>query len=286
MNASSGTVKLWLASVCCGLLLGACGHAPEAHNARYMQAVEFSQRAQAAYQRSEYPAAIKLYTMALQLDRSIENTDGIAVNLLNLAKVSQVVGRFAEAHGYLDLLLGGENTLGFKPAHLAAAAVQKALLRLNENNIGEATGWVDKATGYCIADCQLNGVISNVRASIALHNNDADAALYWGKKGIAGNKTGNKEGNESGLQIEYANYLRLTAQACVMRNEFDAALLLLNEALAVDKTLGLPEKIRLDLVQLAGVYGGMGKPDLAGIFRERARRVGDGLMVDDKAGRK
>lgn len=283
MNASSGgAVKPWLASVCCGLLLGACGHAPEAHNARYMQAVEFSQRAQAAYQRGEYPAAINLYTMALQLDRSIENTNGIAINLLNLAKVNQVVGQFAEAHTYLDLLLGGEQALEFKPAHLAAAAVQKALLRLDENNAGEAAAWADKAAGHCIADCRLGGLISNLRAGIALQKNDADAALHWGKKGIAENKTENKDGSKSGQQIEYANSLRLTAQASVMKNEYDAALALLNEALAVDKALGLPEKIRLDLILLAGVHGDGGKPELAKVYRERARQVSEGLRVNNK----
>lgn len=265
-----------------GLLLAACGHAPETHSERYMQAVGFSQRAQTAYQHGEYQAAIRLYTMALQLDRSIENTDGIAINLLNLAKVNQVLGRFAEAHGYLDLLLGGEKPLGFKHAHLAAAAAQKGLLRLNENNTSEASGWADKAAGYCVADCQLNGLIFNLRANIALREKNADAALHWGKKGIAGNKTDNKDEQKPGRQIEYANSLRLTAQASAMKNEFDAALGMLNEALSVDKTLGLPEKIRLDLELLAGVYASMGKPDQAGIYQERARQISEGLTVNNK----
>lgn len=264
------------------LLLAACGHAPETHNARYMQAVGYSQRAATAYQHGEYQAAIRFYAMALQLDRSIENIDGIAINLLNLAKVSQVSGQLAEAHGYLDLLLGGAGTLEFKPAHLAAAAVQKGLLRLNENHAGEVAGWADKAANYCTADCPLQGSIFNLRANVALQQNDADAALHWGENGIAANKTGNKDEQKPGQQIEYANSLRLTAQASAMKNEYDAARVLLNEALTVDKNLGLPEKIRLDLDLLAGVYRSMGKPEQAMIYQERARHVGEGWMVNNK----
>lgn len=283
MSASHGGIRrgqgflpvlLWLPALC-GLLLGACGHAPEARSSRHTQAVEASQRAQIAYQRGDYPSASKLYKISLQLDRSIENADGVAVNLINLAKVHQVMGQPAESHQYLDLLLG-EKALEYKPSHLAAAAVQKALLRLNENKVGEASVWAEKAGGHCVGDCPLNGVISNVRASIALHNNDADAAMYWGRQGISGNK--------GGQQVEYANSLRLTAQAGAMKKEFDAALALLNEALAVDKTLGLPEKIRLDLTQLAKVHEAMGRHDLARAYRARARYIDDG--VDDGAGRK
>lgn len=265
---------LWLPALC-GLLLGACGHAPEARSSRHTQAVEASQRAQAAYQRGDYPRADKLYKMSLQLDRSIENADGIAINLINLAKVHQAMGQSAGSHQYLDRLLG-EKALAYKPSHLAAAAVQKALLRLNENKAGEANEWAEKAAGHCTGDCPLNGVISNVRASIALHNNDADAAMYWGRRGIAGNK--------DGQQIEYANSLRLTAQAGAMKREFDTALVLLDEALAVDKTLGLPEKIRLDLAQLANIHEAMGRHDLARVYRERAKYIDD--SVDDRAGRK
>lgn len=265
---------LWLPALC-GLLLGACGHAPEARNSRHTQAVEASQRAQAAYQRGEYSRAIKLYDLSLQLDRSIENADGIAVNLINLARVHRAMGQPDESHRHLDRLLD-EKALQYNPAHLAAAAVQKALLRLDENQAGEANAWAEKASAHCAGDCKLEGVISNVRASIALHNNDADAAMYWGRQGIAGNK--------AGQQIEYANSLRLTAQADIMKKEFDTALVLLNEALAVDKALGLPEKIRLDLTQLANIHEAMGRPGLARAYRERAKYIDE--VVDDKAGRK
>ena len=39
-----------------------------------------------------------------------------------------------------------------------------------------------------------------------------------------------------------------------MKNEYDTALRLLEEALVIDKSLGLPEKIRQDLLLLAQAH--------------------------------
>jgi hypothetical protein len=58
-----------------------------------------------------------------------------------------------------------------------------------------------------------------------------------------------------------------------MKNESDAALVLLDETLAIDKSLGLPEKIRRDLLLLAQAHEKSGQMELASQFRERAARI-------------
>jgi tetratricopeptide (TPR) repeat protein len=252
-------------SILCGIwILAACGHVEETRSARQEQATEFNQRAQRAFLRGEYQVAASFYENALLLDIAVENVNGIAINTLNLAKVNQVLGKPALAQRYLDSLLE-DKSLHFQAAQLAAASVQKALLRLQENDMVAATVWVDKAASFCVSDCGLSGVIDNARASIALRANDPDKALYWSERGTSENKASS--------QLEYANSLRLTASAKLMRNEQDAALRLLDEALAIDKSLGLPEKIRQDLLLSAQAYEKAGNVELAAQFRDRAERI-------------
>lgn len=256
--------RLAIAFLCSLVLLSACGHVEETRSARQQQATEFNQRAQRAFQRGEYQVAASFYESALQLDIAVENVNGIAINMLNLAKVNQVLGNTALAQRYLDSLLQ-DNALQYQPAQLAAAAVQKSLLRLQENDSADAATWVEKAAAFCTADCPLTGVINNARAAIALHANNAETALYWSERAASENK--------GASSLEYANSLRLCASARLLKNEPDAALRLLEEALAIDKSLGLPEKIRQDLLLSAQGHEKSGHAEQAAQFRERAARI-------------
>jgi tetratricopeptide (TPR) repeat protein len=251
-------------SILTGLaLLTACGHVEEMRSARQQQATEFNQRAQRAFQRGEYQVAATFYENALQLDVAVENVDGIAINALNLAKVNQVLGKNELAQRYLDALLE-DKALHYTPTHLAAAAVQKSLLLLQGNDVVSATVWADKATTYCTQDCGLAGVIGNARANIALRANDADKALDLGERAASINKN---------VPLEYANSLRLMATARLMKSEHETALRLSDEALVIDKSLGLPEKIRQDLLLSAQAQEKTGHAELAAQYRDRAARI-------------
>ncbi len=252
------------------LLFSACSHEPQVvRSVREEQAIELNQRAQRAFVRGEYQAAAGLYENALRLDAAIENVDGIAVNLLNLAKVNQALGKPEIAQQYLDRLLS-EKALHFQTAHLAGAAAQSGLLRLQANDVAAAKTWADRASEYCTSGCKLSGIIANLRANIAVQSNDVEQALEWSGRAVSANK------GES--QIEYANALRLRAQALLFNQESDEALPLLEETLRMDKTQGLPEKIRLDLSLLAQVQDKLGNQELAAQYRERAARVAATLV--------
>lgn len=254
----------FIISILCGvLLLSACGGGKEVRSARHDQAAEFNQRAQRSFQRGEYQAAADLYESALRLDVAIENVNGIAVNALNLARVNHVLGKNALAQRYLDQLLD-EKALHYATVHLAEAAVQKSLLRLQENDTAGAVALLDQAAAWCVSGCALNGAIDNVRAGIALRENDAEKALHWGERAASANRN---------VPPEYASSLRLMASARLMKNEHDVALRLSEEALAIDKSLGLPEKIRQDLLLSAQAHEKMGHAEQAAQYRDRAERI-------------
>lgn len=249
--------------LCSLVLLSACGSVEELRSARLEQATEFNQRAQRAFQRGEYQAAATLYEQALQVDVAIENESGIAINTLNLARVNRKLDNTELAERLLDHLLE-DKALNYAPAHLAEAAVQKALLLLQKNDVEGASLAADKAVVHCSADCGISGVIDNVRAGIALRANDADRALQLSERAASAN---------GAVPLEHANSLRLMASARLLKNEPDAALKILEQALSMDKSLGLPEKIRQDLLLFAQAYEKLGQAGVAAQYRDRAARI-------------
>jgi len=248
----------------CVLFLTACGQTAPARNARLELAAEHSQSAQRAYDRGDYLVALRQYEMALQVDAAVENISGVAIDILNLARVNQMLGRQEVANAYLDKLLQ-DDALVYEKSYLATAATQKSLLLLQQGDENGARLWLEKASAWCVAECSLASVIDNARAAIALREKDSDQALHWADRAASASR--------GDSPLEYANALRYMSEARLMRGEFSTALRLADEALALDKSLGLPEKIKQDLLLLAAAYEGQGDAVQAKRFRERASRI-------------
>mgnify|MGYP001367736416 CR=1 FL=1 len=100
----------------------------------------------------------------------------------------------------------------------------------------------------------------------ALTRGDAGAALALAGQALAVNRGRN-------AREETANSLRLQAEARIRQKEFAAALVPLGDALLLDKSLGLPERIEQDLRFLAEAHAGLGREDEARALSTRAARV-------------
>jgi hypothetical protein len=98
-----------------------------------------------------------------------------------------------------------------------------------------------------------------------LRTNDADKALQWSERAASENKNASP--------LEYANSLRLAASAKLLKSDPDDALRLSEEALVIDKSLGLPEKIRQDLLLSEQAHERLGHAELAAQYRDRAARI-------------
>ncbi|MFH2140556.1 MAG: hypothetical protein ABII63_07145 [Pseudomonadota bacterium] len=258
-------LRLSSAIVLSGLLfLTACGQTAPLSNARLELAAEYSQSAQRAYDRGDYRVALRQYEMALQVDVAVENIAGIAIDMLNLARVNQMLGRLEIANAYLDKLLQ-DSALEYGTPYLATAATQKSLLMLQQGDVNGAQLWLQKASAWCAAECTLTSVIDNARAAIALREKDSDQALHWAERAASASR--------GDSPLEYANALRYMSEAQLMRSEFATASRLADEALVVDKSLGLPEKIKQDLLLLAAAHEGLGDTEQAKRYRERASRI-------------
>ncbi|MEW6674979.1 MAG: tetratricopeptide repeat protein [Nitrospirota bacterium] len=267
--------SLLLLTVYCLLFTVACGHMPPKLSDTHLRAIEFNQKAGSAFKKGDYKKALHLYSEALMINRSIENSDGIAINLINMAIVYRKLGEGDKAHKHIDELF---NYSPFTIHHslLSEAAFIKAMLYLDDVNYEYASQWVDRALSFCQNDrCSMEGKIYNLKGRIALLRGDPSSAITFGNKGLMLNKA--CEDRE-----EIANSLRLLAGAKAMRGEYEEAMKSYRDALATDKSLGLSRKVAIDLIGIGNVLFKQGELEDALKYFKRALSVSEG--AEDKQG--
>jgi tetratricopeptide (TPR) repeat protein len=242
--------------------LGASRQIPE----RNLAAIDANQLADSLFRRGDFEGAAKNYREALRIARSIEAVDDIAANVVNLSIALQRLGRPAEARAVLALV-GDQSVLPFAPTRLAQVALRRSILELEERQLKTATEWADKAGAYCKdASCSLLASVFNVKGQIALES--ASGQLVASNAVIA-----LKAARDSGNQVEIANALRLLGQAATLKGDTREAYGHLSEALEIDRQLGLPSRISMDLVAFGKAKAQGGDRRAASAYYERALAV-------------
>ena len=268
-----------LAVVCAALLLASgCTTPPPVRvtNAAQSAASAFSQRAAGALQRGDPTTALALYEQALAAADSVEDFETSGATLLNLALVQARLGRLQQAHQQVDRILQAPGR--YAVTLQSQAATRKALLFLGAAELQSALTWVDRAQDTCPQPCALAAVWANVRAHVALERGDALAAVGYANQAAtqaarAGAGAGAEAEAEALPQAEQANALRLLGRAQTRLGRHDAAAAALQQALDLDRALGLPERIALDLFYAGDNAALGGLPSEARERYERALRV-------------
>jgi tetratricopeptide (TPR) repeat protein len=256
------------AGVCvlAALLAGGCaGSAPPPPSATERQAATLNQRAARAYEQGDYRRAAAFYEQALRIETSVENTEGIAANALSLARTWQAAGDAAAAHRALDGVLA-PGPLPFSPPQRAQAQARKAQLYLDAGDTANAQRWSDEALASCTG-CAALPAIQTLRGRVALAATDYATALDWGGKALAA------AGPGPGQERERANALRLIGVARIGRGEPQAALAPLEQALELDRGLGLADRIAMDLMALGQARLKLGDRAQAKDYFSRAKNV-------------
>ena len=257
------------------LALAACGSVPQPQSHtdiwRERQA-DLGERAQRAIVRGDVARAAGYYREALRIAEATEDFGGIGVYALNLAATYQALDEAALAQGALDKVLGSPSR--FERDQVIEAAGRRSLLALQARELAAAHEWLQRAERDCAAPtCKAEVALTNVRGQLLLESGDAAQARAILVRALAGAKA-------EGHREEEANALRVDARAAARLGQHDEALALLDRALALDKDLGLPRKISLDLIALAEVELSRGERTAA---RDYARRA---LAVSLAAGNK
>lgn len=235
--------------------------------ARQEAALEANRKGEAYVRHGELENAARSYREALRFSQALEDAEGIAANAINLSIVRQRQGRFAEARASLAAVLDQRN-LKFSNARLAEVSLRQALLDLDEKNLAGADDWMAKATGHCAERCPAGAAIHNVRAQLALQAGRTDAAFLAARSAHDASRA-------SGDQVEQANALRLLGIVGLKNGEAASARQHLEQALAIDRELGAPRKIALDLLALGQAAALGGDRESARAYYARALAVGE-----------
>jgi tetratricopeptide (TPR) repeat protein len=238
--------------------LAACGSTPKEKSVAQRQAaaLEANRKGDTYVRHNELENAARAYREALRLSQSLEDADGIAANAINLSIVRQRQGRFGDARSALNVVLDQTN-LRFSPGRLTEASLRHALVDFDERRYSSATDWVDRATEHCRQRCPLSGAIYNTRAQLSLQEGRLDAAVANARAALEASRAASD-------QSELANALRLLGVAALRANDGAVARGHFEQALMIDRDLGAPRKIALDLL-------GLGRAATLGGDREGAR---------------
>ena len=262
--APAAGVTVGLAACLVATLLCGCGAAPSAPSRAEQQTASLGQRAAKALEQGDLRRARSLYLEALRIDASVENAEGVAINRINLAAVFEASGETEAAQRMLDAAMAG--TPMATAARRAEAAARKALLYLAAADLARAGEAALQAHELCKPDCAALAAILNLRGRVALGAGEALAALEWSARALAA-------AGGSDARTERANARRLAGEARLATGEHAAAVQSIEQALALDHALGLPEKIEMDLTLLARAHEAMGERAAATAYQARAQAV-------------
>ena len=257
--------SLFGAAVAAAVLVAACSSGPRpTPNPQRQAADSLTQGAARALARKDYAAALRQYEGALAAAESIEDFERAGSALLNLALVHSRMGQLSAAHARVDRILAVPARYG-ATLH-AQAAARKALLEVDAPDLDAALRWTDVAQSVCAEPCVVGATLADIRAHVALERSDPAAAAGHAARAVALATGG-------GLEAERGNALRLLGRAQTRLGQTTEAAQSLASALDIDRTLGLPERVALDLVYAAENEERRSQAALAREYYERAIAV-------------
>jgi tetratricopeptide (TPR) repeat protein len=231
-----------------------------------MRTADANARAGALVRAGDYAGAARHYEEALALARSVEDSDAIAANAINLSVVYQWLGREAAARDALKIVLDDAKR-PFPERRRLQAELRRAILELAARNPAAAAEWAGRAERRCERlACELAPALLNVKSQLALDGGQAAEAARLAQAAADAARS-------RGERAEQANALRNAGRARLVLGEHGAAVAAFEQALAIDHALADPRKIHADLVELARASAAAGDRDAARGYLERAQTV-------------
>lgn len=227
-------------------LLGACA-GEQAHRRPPLAQRVFDQgkEGQAAYLKGDLRRAQRLFELAWRDALQIEDSAGVAVMALSLARVARESGASAAGLARLESVSDWHRTS--IPARLQQEIeLLTAVLLADLGRTDAALLQIAALREKCPNICELSVGADGLQARLTLEKGDARRALDLAETALAAFRT-----HEN--QQEVANLFRVQGEADLALGDFSGARRALEEALNIDKTLALPAKIALDLSSLARV---------------------------------
>ena len=160
------------------------------------------------------------------------------------------------------------------PEVLATARGRAASLYLLQGDAATAQTHLSEAQSLCAARCTQAAALAVLAARIALANKDAVGALKLATDALtlpamAASTTPLLQPQAS---AERANALRVQAQAHAALKAAQASATAADGALQLDRSLGLADRVAMDLQLLADAHRALGNAEKASEYRQLAER--------------
>lgn len=225
------------------LLAGCAGEKIRERPPRAQQVIDLGQQGQAAYLKGDLPRAARLFGQGLTEARRIEDSEGVGVMSINLARISRESGDSAGALTTLEAVSawhrGNLMARTRREMDLLAAVLLSDLERRDE-----ALARLQALREQCAAPCEIAIGIDSLQARLLLEKGEAAASARLAQAAI-------ERFRSHGNQLELANLFRAEGEAHLALGNFPVARQALENALGIDKSLGQPAKIAQDLEALA-----------------------------------
>lgn len=244
------------------------------------QAQASTQRAAQAFSRADLSTAQREYQHALAIYDSLGDVPGRAASLLSLSRVASQAGQTAQALKLVSQVLADSASL--PAATLATAHGRAATLYLAQQDTTQANQHTGQAITLCAGNCADAAALAVLRARIALQDKQPALAVQLASEALALPALAAQEQPTTKPQAsaERANALRVRSQALLLLGQPAPAAASALEALALDRSLGLAERVLPDLLLLSQAHQQLGHTEMAGHYQglaERARQAGQAL---------
>lgn len=224
-----------LFTVYCLLLAGCGGPSTPTLSSIHTKAIEYNQKGMKAAGKGDYEKALGYYMEALKINRSVENTEGIAINLINIAAIYHKKDNAFEAHEFIDMAFSIPN---INDDIKSEAAFEKARLYLKEKEVSKAKEWADRSLS--LNKGIREGSRWNLLGRVALMEGRYGEALAIANTALNLNR-------ENKQRIEEANSLRLIAEISAQTDRYEESREFYLKALEIDKETGDSKKIAMSL---------------------------------------
>lgn len=257
---TSGRSLLVLAFVAASLS-GCAGKQVQPISPVRAQALEHNRRGVEAEGRGDRERAVAEFAEALRLQGSIENTDGMVVALVNLARTRRLAGDLNAARESVERALA---LLPEKSDLAAEVHFEKAKVLQAFGDLAGATAWALSSEAAEQGDGK--GRRLNLVALLMLRQGMPEKARETLERALAANRS-------AGMQSEEANSLRLFGEVALSQGDLAKARESYQGALHLDKELGLSARIAADLSGLGEVAARKGEHAAAVDWYRRSLEV-------------
>lgn len=208
-----------------------------------IEAIDSNQRGVLAVEAQKYDKALVEFQIALQLNTSVDNQKGIAINLLNLGRLYLLMERFDDAKTTFDKIVNiglGLNDKFILSESYASLGRYYYMTGNNKDAVDnmERAAAIDRKQGYHTIGNRLNimGMAYKADNKHGEAENIFNDALQLNK------------GYD--MEADIADSLRGLGDIWIEKGDYKKAGDFYENALAIDKKLGLSAKISIDLSNL------------------------------------